>query len=297
MTYKMHADEAATDPDLVRRLLRSQFPQWADLTVRRLTSGGTVNAIYRLGTELTVRLPLLGGGAEALDHEARWLPQLAPLVPVPIPEVVALGEPAEGYPWRWAVHRWRAGEVLVEGAETGLNSLARDLAAFITALRKADLDEGPPAYRGAPVRTADAGTRSAIEALRRTDEPFDADAILAAWETVLAAPDWSGAPCWTHSDLMPSNLLGAGGRLAAVLDFGTVGVGDPAIDLIPAWNLLTPAARQAFRDGVDVDDATWTRGRGWALSMAVIQLPYYRRTNPVISANARYVINQVLASH
>lgn len=295
-THKMHADEADTDPDLVQRLLRAQFPQWADLPVRRLASGGTVNAIYRLGTELTVRLPLLKGGTEILDHEARWLPRLAPLVPVPIPEVVALGEPAEGYPWRWAIHRWMEGEVLVEGRTAAPESLARDLAAFVTALREAGLDGGPPAYRGAPLHTVDAEARSAIEALRRTDEPFDADAILAAWETALAAPGWSGAPCWTHSDLMPSNLLGAGDRLAAVLDFGTAGVGDPAVDLIPAWNLLTPAARHVFRAGVDVDDATWTRGRGWALSMAVIQLPYYRHTNPVISANARYVINQILAN-
>lgn len=291
---RMHADEPDTDADLVRRLLVAQFPQWADLPVRRLASGGTVNAIYRVGTELTVRLPLLKGGDETLDHEARWLPRLAPLLPVAIPEVVALGEPAEGYPWRWAVHRWLEGETLVEGEAADPVSLARDLAAFVTALREVDLDGGPPAYRGAPLRTVDAEARAAIQELRGTDEPFDADAILAAWDTALAAPDWSGPPCWTHSDLMPGNLLGAGERLAAVLDFDTAGVGDPAVDLIPAWNLLTPEAREVFRAGVGSDDATWARGRGWALSMAAVQLPYYRHTNPVISANARYVIDQVL---
>ncbi|MEU3527892.1 aminoglycoside phosphotransferase family protein [Streptomyces sp. NPDC038707] len=292
-TRKMHEGEAATDPDLVRRLLRGQFPQWAQLPVTRLASGGTVNAVYRVGTGLTVRLPLLEGGAGSVDHEARWLPRLAPLLPVPIPEVVALGEPAEGYPWRWAVHRWLAGDVLAEGAAD--DGLARDLAAFVRAMRTARLDGGPPAYRGGPLRGADPQTRAAIEALRRTDEPFDADALLASWEQALTAPDWAGAPCWTHSDLMPGNLLGADGRLTAVLDFGTVGVGDPAIDLIPAWNLFTPAARRTFREGVDVDEATWERGRGWALSMAVVQLPYYRHTNPVISANARHVLGQVLA--
>jgi len=295
-TRKMHVGEADTDPRLVTRLLRVQFPQWADLPVRRLASGGTVNAIYRLGAEFSVRLPLLEDGAGTLDHEARWLPRLAPLLPVPIPEVIALGEPAEGYPWRWAIHRWLEGDTMVEGEATDPEGLARDLAAFVAALRKVGLDGGPAAYRGVPLRTVDAETRSAIEALRRTDEPFDADAILTAWETALAAPDWAEAPRWIHSDLMPSNLLGAGGKLAAVLDFGTAGVGDPAIDLIPAWNLLTPAVRPVFRDGVDVDDATWTRGLGWALSMAVIQLPYYRHTNAVISANARYVIGQVLAN-
>jgi aminoglycoside phosphotransferase (APT) family kinase protein len=291
----MHADAAETSPELIRRLLSTQFPQWAHLPVQRLASGGTVNAIYRLGDELTVRLPFREGGAQTVDHEATWLPRLAPLVPVPIPEVVALGEPAEGYPWRWAIHRWMAGDVLIEAEATDPEGLAGDLAAFVTALRKVDLKDGPAAYRGGSLHTVDAETRSAIEALRRTDEPFDADAILAAWTAALAVPEWSGKPCWTHSDLMPSNLLAARGRLTAVLDFGTTGVGDPAIDLIPAWNLLLPRARQVFRDGVDVDEATWSRGLGWALSMAVIQLPYYRHTNLIISANARYVIGQVLA--
>jgi aminoglycoside phosphotransferase (APT) family kinase protein len=292
----MHADEADTDTDLVRRLLRAQFPQWADLPVRRLSSGGTVNAIYRLGTELTVRLPLTAGGAGALGLEARWLPKLAPLLPVPIPTIMGTGLPADGYPWTWAVHRWVPGDVLVEGQVAEPEQLARDLAAFVTALHKVDLDGGPPAHRGRPLAPADVETRAAIEQLRHTDEPFDADAALAAWETALAAPAWSGPPCWIHSDLMPSNLLAADDRLAAVIDFGTVGVGDPGVDLIPAWNLLPAAARQIFRDGIDVDDDTWARSRGWALSMAVIQLPYYRNTNPVISANARYVIDQVLAS-
>lgn len=292
---KMHADEADIDGDLVRRLLRARFPRWADLPVRRLASGGTVNAIYRVGAELTVRLPLTEGGSEGLEREARWLPKLAPLVPLAIPTVVGMGEPAEGYPHVWAVHRWIEGEVLVEDRVAGPGPLARDLAAFVTALREVDLDGGPPAHRGAPLATADAETRDAIEALRHTDEPFDAGAALAAWESALAVPCWPAPPRWTHSDLMPSNLLATDGRLAAVLDFGTAGIGDPAIDLVPAWNLLPSRVRQVFRDRVDVDDDTWARGRGWALSMAVTQLPYYRNTNPVISANARHVIGQVLA--
>ncbi|MEV6263927.1 aminoglycoside phosphotransferase family protein [Streptomyces sp. NPDC051784] len=291
----MHADEAHTDEDLVRRLLRGQFPRWADLPVRRLDSGGTVNAIYRVGAGLTARLPLTSGGAGTLEREAYWLPRIAPLVPVPVPEVVALGEPAEGYPWEWAVHRWIDGDALVEGRAEHPERLARDLAGFITALRGAELGAGPPAHRGEPLTAADAETRAAIEELRHTDEPFDAGAVLAAWEEALDAPAWSGEPRWIHSDLMPSNLLGAGGRLAAVIDFGTAGVGDPAVDLIPAWNLLPAAARRVFREAVDTDDASWSRGRGWALSMALVQLPYYRGTNPVISANARHVIRQVLA--
>jgi aminoglycoside phosphotransferase (APT) family kinase protein len=293
----MHAGEAHIDEDLVQRLLRGQFPQWADLPIERLASGGTVNAVYRLGAGLTVRLPLTAGGAQDMAREARWLPELARLLPVAIPTVVATGVPAEGYLWTWAVHRWIDGHTAVEGRLTDAGLLAGDLARFVTALRKTEPAGCPRAYRGVPLATVDSATRSAIEDLRRTDEPFDADAATAAWDDALAAAPWSGPACWVHSDLMPSNLLLTDGRLAAVLDFATAGVGDRACDLIPAWNLLPPPARQTFRDAVDVDDATWSRGRGWALSMALIQLPYYRDTNPIISANARHTIRAVLATH
>ncbi|MGQ0837496.1 aminoglycoside phosphotransferase family protein [Actinokineospora sp.] len=292
----MHADEADIDAGLVRRLLRGQCPHWADLPIERLASGGTVNAVYRLGDELTVRLPRTAGGAEDVAREARWLPRLAPALPVTIPAVVASGVPAEGYPWAWAVHRWIDGETPVEGRLGEPELLARDMAEFVTALRRVDLDDGPSAYRGVPLATVDAPARAAIEDLRDTDDGFDADAATTAWRAALAAPPWAAAPCWVHSDLMPSNLLVAKGRLTAVLDFATVGVGDPACDLIPAWNLLPASAREVFRDTVNVDDATWTRGRGWALSMALIQLPYYRDTNPIISANARHVISEVLTT-
>lgn len=291
----MHEDEADIDADLVKRLVRGRFPQWAELPVERLASGGTVNAVYRLGDTLTVRLPLVADGVGDLEWAERWLPQLAPALPVTIPEVLGRGEPAEGYPWPWSVQRWIEGRCPVEGRVAEPEALARDLAAFVMALRKAGVEDGPTAYRGGPLAGVGARTRTAIEELSRTGEPFDAGAVTAAWERCLAAPLWTGAPCWVHADLMPSNLLVTGGRLTGVLDFPTAGLGDPACDLIPAWNLLPPSCRKTFREAVGADDATWARGRGWALSMAVVQLPYYRRTNPVISANARHVIRETLA--
>ncbi|WP_086843356.1 aminoglycoside phosphotransferase family protein [Amycolatopsis kentuckyensis] len=282
---QMHADQQAIDTGLVRRLVRGQFPRWADLPVTPLASGGTVNAVYRLGDELTVRLPLTEGGVADIAKERRALSTLGEL-PVAVPAVVAVGEPAEGYPWPWAVHGWLDGSPALEGHP------ARGLAEFVRALR-ANPAAGPAASRGRPLAGVDTATRQAIEQLSRTDEPFDAQAALAAWAEALDAPQWTGPPCWVHGDLMPSNLLLRDGRLTGVLDWATAGLGDPAADLIPAWNLLTADTRHTFRDAVGADDATWARGRGRALSMAVIQLPYYRNTNPVISANARYVLAEL----
>jgi aminoglycoside phosphotransferase (APT) family kinase protein len=292
---RMHAGQADIDEDLVRRLVSGQFPHWADLPVEPLASGGTINAVYRLGDSLTVRLPLTSGGVEDIALEARWLPALAPVLPVTIPAVVAMGEPGEGYPWPWAVHTWIEGETPVEGRLSSPELMARDLADFVNALRSATVEGGPLAYRGGLLVSVDEETRQAFADLRHTDEPFDADLAVAIWEDALAAPQWTSAPCWLHSDLMPSNLLVTEGRLSAVLDFATAGVGDPACDLIPAWNLLPSSARQIFRDAVEADDAMWRRAGGWALSMAAIQLPYYRTTNPIISGNARYVISQILS--
>lgn len=285
------------DTELAGRLVRAQFPQWSDLPITRLASGGTINAIFRLGEDLTVRLPLRPGGGRTITMEARLLPLLAPLLPLPIPEVVAVGRPGEGYPFDWAVHRWIAGHNPVEGELAEPERVARDLAEFAVAIGKINVPGGPPAHRGQPLITEDADMRAAIEALRRTDEPFDADEITAAWEEALAAPSWADQALWAHSDLMPSNLLLTGNRISAVIDFGAVGLGEPATDVIPAWNLLPASVRPLYREAVDVNDAAWARGRGWALSMAVIQLPQYRITNPIISANARYTIREILADY
>lgn len=288
----MHAGETLIDGPLVRHLLAGQFPRWARLPLRRVRSSGTVNALYRLGDDLAVRLPRIADGADDAVKEHTWLPRLAPRLPLPVPEILGLGTPTADYPWHWSVVRWLDGEAPAPGSLTDAPRLAADLGAFVSALRTARLPGGPPSYRGTPLTAVDAETRSALGDLRGT---VDTGAALAAWEEALDAPAWTGPPCWLHADLMPMNLLVREGRLSAVLDFGTLGTGDPACDFIPAWNLLPAPARPAFREAAGADDAGWARGRGWALSMALVQLPYYRDTNPVIAANARHVITEVLA--
>jgi aminoglycoside phosphotransferase (APT) family kinase protein len=297
----MHANEALIDDDVVLRLVAGEFPQWSGLAVTEIPSSGTVNAMYRLGDSLTVRLPRIAGGVSDIEKEFEWLPRLAPLLPVRIPTPVALGEPAGGYPWPWLVQEWIPGAIAVAGEVREPVGLAEDLAGFVRAMRAIELPPGgsvfgridvPAAYRGGPLSSQDEQTRAALVQLEGW---IDAATALAAWESALAAAP-ATSPCWVHADLMPSNLLlNGGGRLAAVIDFATAGVGDPACDLIPAWNLLPTAGRAVYREALGVDDDAWERGRGRALSMALIQLPYYRQTNPGIAANAQHVIDEVLA--
>jgi aminoglycoside phosphotransferase (APT) family kinase protein len=289
---KMHADEVHTDVSLVGRLLAAQFPRWASLPIRRVPSAGTVNALYRVGDDLVARLPRRAEWVDGVDHEHHWLPRLAPHLPLAIPVPLARGAPGEGYPFPWSVYRWLEGENPTVDGIPDAGSLALDLAEFVAALRRIDPTGGPPSARGASLATRDAPTRAAIEQLHGM---VDTAAVAVAWEAALQAPEWPGPPVWVHGDLMPMNLLVVGGRLSAVIDFGGVGVGDPACDSIVAWNLLPAGARDVFRAALRVDDATWARGRGWALSMALIQLPYYKVTNPVMAANARHVIAEVLA--
>jgi aminoglycoside phosphotransferase (APT) family kinase protein len=294
-TGQMHPGMHSIDDDLVRRLIAGQFSQWAGPAVERWPSGGTVNAMYRLGDDMVVRLPLVQGGAEDVSMEQEWLPRLAPHLPMRIPEVLGAGKPAQGYPWPWSVYRWLAGEHPEAGALSEPVLLAEDLAAFVAAMRSITLPAAPRAHRGGPVASLDAETRAAIKELRGIpQEDVDCDAAAAVWEEALRAPDWDGPPVWLHADLMPGNLLVDGGRLASVIDFGCTGLGDPACDLFPAWNLLPRDAREVFREVLVVDDETWIRGRGRTLSQALIALPYYRRTNPAMAHNARHVIRAVL---
>lgn len=288
---RMHADEVVTDVGLVRALLREQHPRWADLPVAPVPSTGTDNAVYRLGDDLAVRLPRRPGWAvDALELERRWLPRLASAVEVAVPVPVAHGEPGAGYPWPWAVYRWVPGANPTTGDADEV--LAEDVARFVRSLRALGTAGAPRAGRGVPLVRRDEPTRAALAQLAGE---VDVEAATGVWEEALAAAPWAGEPVWVHGDLSPGNLVVDGGRLTGVIDFNGLGVGDPACDLIVAWNLLPERARRVYRAALDVDDDTWARGRGWALSVALIQLPYYRDTNPGLVANSRHTIAQVLA--
>src|SRR5262249_47143355 len=248
---RMHVDELVIDEALVRRLLQEQFPAWDGLPLDRVEPAGTVNAIFRLGDALSVRLARRKGPTEPGGKEAEWLPRLAPLVPVQVPVPVAQGFPTDWYPWFWAVHTWVEGETVpVEEVDAIL--AARDLARLVAALQKVD-PVGAPLGRGIPLADRD-------EEFRYWLQRFHGDHRVAVeWERSLAGPAWHGSPVWHHGDLDVRNWLVRDGRITGVIDWGSMGVGDPACDVMVAWKLHSSAARDAFRDAVRPDDATWAR--------------------------------------
>ncbi len=293
----MHADEVETDAALVGRLVAAQLPQWAGLPIEPVASSGTDNALYRLGEELVARLPRIPSAVAQLDKEHRWLPELAPRLPLAVPVPLARGRPAEHYPWDWSVYPWLVGEDAGRGSLADPVETAVTLAGFIAALQRIDASAGPPPgphnfFRGVPLRVRDAAVRDAIEAL---GDRVDPRPLTAAWEAALRAPVWARPPVWIHGDLKPENLILAEGRLHGVIDFGGLGVGDPACELIIAWSLFSAEVREVFRASLGVDDATWARGRGWSLSVALIALPYYMDTNPGMVRYAQHLLDEVIA--
>jgi aminoglycoside phosphotransferase (APT) family kinase protein len=285
------------DAGLVRRLIRAQFPQWADLSVEPVAFGGWDNRSFRLGERMVVRLPSGGIYAPQVEKEQRWLPLLAPMLPLAIPVPLAMGRPGEGVAWPWSVYLWLEGETADRSPIGDLRTFAASLAAFMEALQRIEPTGGPPPGphnfgRGGPLSVYDAEARRAIALL---GDRIDAEAATGAWEAALAAA-WHGPPVWLHGDLSPGNLLVRGGTLTAVIDFGCCAVGDPACDLAPAWTFFDADARSAFRAALAPDRDEWRRGRGWALWKALI-VSAGMTGNKLPGFDPQFVLEQVLADH
>jgi aminoglycoside phosphotransferase (APT) family kinase protein len=294
----MHRDEVTVDERVVGRLLAGQFPEWSVLPLEPVEPRGTDNWLYRLGEELVVRLPCRERTVATLVRERTWLPRLAGRLPLEIPLPVAAGEPGAGYPWTWSVYRWLDGENAIDAPVADLARAAVDLAALLEALHRVDSNGGPGPgeenfLRGASLVTFDPRVRADLARLR---DEIDVDATEAVWDEALRAPEPDGPPVWVHGDLDRRNLLTRQGRLAAVVDFGCLGVGDPACDVAVAWKLLSPETRDIFRSQLSVDDATWARARGWAVCQALGALAYYTpETNPSLLAEAQQWLADALA--
>ncbi|MFF1878478.1 aminoglycoside phosphotransferase family protein [Leifsonia sp. NPDC058230] len=262
------------DAALARRLVDDQFPEWRELPIRPVELNGWDNSTFRLGDALSVRLPTGAWYAQQVEKEQRWLPVLAPQLPLPIPEPVALGAPSSDFPFPWSVYRWLDGRPAATAGIGDAVTFAYDVGAFLVALRGADAVDGPAPgehnfFRGAPPRVYEDET---VQAIERLGDAIDGPLARRIWARAVSSL-WATDPVWFHGDIAVGNLLVRDGRLSAVIDFGTSGVGDPACDLVLAWTLFDRPVRDAFRRAVDLDDDTWDRARGWALWKALITLP------------------------
>ncbi|GGA84742.1 aminoglycoside phosphotransferase [Brucella endophytica] len=288
----------AIDVPLVRHLIAAQLPQWAGLPIEPVEPGGWDNRTFRLGESMSARLPSAAAYAAQVAKEHRWLPFLAPHLPLPVPVPLAQGTPDARYPWPWSIYRWLDGTPAGDTKISDAGAFARDLAAFLTALYRIEVAPDAPTpgahnfHRGGDLTVYDHETRAALATLR---DRIDMAAAEEIWRAALASR-WQGAPVWVHGDVAAGNLLVEQGKLCAVIDFGSSAVGDPACDLVIAWTLFSSESRKIFREALPLDEATWARARGWALWKALITVSEYDK-NQREAAKSWQVINALLREH
>jgi aminoglycoside phosphotransferase (APT) family kinase protein len=284
------SDAPHIDVHLARQLIDRQFPGWSQLPIAPVEVDGWDNRTFRLGPELTIRLPSGDWYAKQVDKEQRWLPVLAPQLPLPIPTPVARGEPDAGYPYSWSVYRWLDGELAAKARIDDLPAFATALAEFLNALGRVDATGGPAPgehnfYRGGPLATYEA---EALAAIDRLGGEVPSDDVKRVWEEAMSTT-WDRDPVWLHGDVAATNLLVREGR------FGSSGIGDPACDTVIACSFLSGPARDRFRAELDVDAATWARGRGWGLWKALITLVGHLEGNLPEPAPQRREIRAIIA--
>jgi aminoglycoside phosphotransferase (APT) family kinase protein len=289
---KMHPDEVVVDDATMRGLLTEQFPQWADLPLRRVPDSGTDSAIYRLGADLGIRLPRIQWAVPQIDKECLWLGRLADELPVRVPVPIGEGEPGRGYPYPWLVYPWLPGTSLDRTSVASTSSLVRDVATFVLALHAVPTAGGPePGRRGGAMVPLD---REVEWALEKLEGLIDTTRARAVWRAAREAEPVSQVAVWIHGDLLPGNIVVDGGRLAGIIDWSATGVGDPACDAMFAWS-LGAEERELCRRLLGFDDATWARARGWVVEQAALYIPYYAESLPVAVAQAKTRLEAALS--
>ncbi len=287
----MHEDQVHVDVDIVRGLLAEQQPDLADLPIQPVVSTGTVNALFRIGNDFVARLPLQDHWEEGIEREWRWIPWLSSRITAArLPVPIFKGAGNDAFPFSWSVYRWIDGAPYDDDLVEDETDVARQLARYVLELRALEIPSTAPDGGREPLAELDDNTRAAIE---DAGNVIDASRAMSVWDHALRTPPWDGTPVWIHGDLLRPNLIVHDGRLEAVIDYGYIGVGDPATDLIPAWAVFGPAGREAYRAALRPDDATWARGRGIALHQAAMIIPYYAETNPAFVELARRTIEQI----
>ncbi len=286
------------DKSLVSRLINKQFPKFKDYPINPILPGGWDNRVFRLGEDMLIRMPSAKKYEVQVEKEQQWLPKLAPLLPLPIPEPLEIGKPGEGYPWKWSIYRWLKGEMAASAEITDFNGFATDLAQFLIALQKINTIGGPiPKPHNfahiSGLATYDIQTKQAIYALK---DKIDANVATKIWEEALDTT-WHYPPVWVHGDITAGNLLVNKGKLSAVIDFGGLGVGDPACDLVIAWKFFGERSRETFHEMLPLDEGTWSRGRAWALWKSLIIAAGFIESNSIETSQTWYTINEVLKDY
>jgi aminoglycoside phosphotransferase (APT) family kinase protein len=295
----MRQGSPTIDVAVVHRLVADQFPQWKDLPIRPIIPGGWDNRTFRLGEQMLIRMPSAVCYAGQVEKEQHWLPKLAPLLPLRISEPLEMGLPGDGYPWNWSIYRWIEGETVAAVADRiDLNDLAIRLAQFLQALHNIDPTGGPlPGphnfYRGGTLTTYDAETRQAIEVLKNR---IDVRVAIEIWESALETI-WIQAPVWIHGDISAGNLIAWQGQINAVIDFGQLGIGDPACDLSIAWTLFSGETQALFRKMLPLDKDTWARGQAWTLWKALIYLANDQENLNFEARRSWRIIDEMIADH
>lgn len=290
---KMHQDELEITETLVHQLIKHQCPQWAQLNLMRMPSSGTDHALFHLGKKYIVRLPRIHWASNGIEKECFWLEKLAPYLTIPISMPIFCGKPDKNYPWLWSVSQFHHGHNPNFENKNEYNLLAVELAHFLNQLHTIPImKNAPKSRRGVSLIELNEETTRGITAL---GDAFDTKKLMALWQKICQLPQWHNPPVWVHGDFLPGNIIIKNKKLSAVIDFSDVGIGDPACDLVIAWSLLNKESRNIFRKKLNhIDDITWQRGKGWALSIAAIMFPYYKNTNPTLAKLAFRILNEVV---
>lgn len=294
----MNKNNPTINTMLIHKLIKAQFPMWEDLPIRQLIPGGLDNRTFRLGSDKLVRIPSAEHYAAQIQKEYYWLPKLASQLPLTIPTPLRMGEPGEGYPWRWSIYQWIEGETVADCTEINKTMLAVSLAKFLQALHKISLVGGPTPgshnfYRGGNLNIYDSETRNAIKIIKND---IDQCLVTEIWDKALSTA-WHGQPKWVHGDISAENLLIKDGKLNAVIDFGLIAVGDPACDLSITWTLFEEKNRALFKEMLALDDEIWARARAWTLWKALIIVAEISKTNTVETKRSRNIIHELIKEH
>ncbi|WP_283750386.1 aminoglycoside phosphotransferase family protein [Bacillus cereus] len=280
---------------LVEKLIQEQLPEWAHLEVKPVKLSGHDNRTFHLGDQMSVRLPSAAAYAPQVEKENKWLPILSKELSLPISAPIAKGNPSEEYPWSWSINKWIEGETVTKENVRDLKGFATDLGSFLVELQSIDTSNGPVAgahnfYRGGLISVYDEEARVAIV---NNKDVFDETLLKHLWDLALRST-WNRKPVWVHGDVAPGNLLVKDGKLCAVIDFGILGVGDPACDAAMAWTFFDKNSRKILKKVLRMDEETWNRARGWALWKALITYDANKNSNKRVAEESYRVIQVIV---